>query len=52
MMASGECLTFVQAVAIQIQPGQPGAHTLMFKNNALRIDGNDRKVSLAHVQQV
>ena len=52
MMASGECLTFVQAVAIQIQPGQPGAHTLVFKNNALRIDGNDRKVSIAQVQQV
>ena len=52
MMASGECLTFVQAVAIQVQPGQPGAHTLIFKNNALRIDGNDRKVSIAQVQQV
>lgn len=47
MMASGECLTFVQAVAIQIQPGQPGEHTLMFKSNALRIDGNDRKVIVA-----
>jgi len=43
MMETGQCLTFIQAVAIQVRPGHPNAHTMIWKNNALRIDGVDRK---------
>ena len=44
MMASGDCLTFIQAVAIQVHAsaGSSG-HMVIMRNNSLRVDYEDRK---------
>ena len=43
MMASGDCLTFIQAVAIQVHAsaGSSG-HMVIMRNNSLRVDYEDR----------
>ena len=43
MMARGDCLTFIQAVAIQVHAsaGSSG-HMVILRNNSLRVDYEDR----------
>jgi len=44
MMASGDCLTFIQAVAIQVHASVgSSAHMIILRNNSLRVDYVDRK---------
>jgi|TARA_B110001469_G_C9407879_1_gene209036 hypothetical protein len=43
MMATGDCLTFITAVAIRLENGHPHArHTLVMRNSSLRVDTVDR----------
>jgi hypothetical protein len=44
MMEMGECLTFIQAVAVKLEKGHPNTeHVVVWRNNAMRIDQQDRK---------
>jgi len=45
MMSTGECLTFIQAVAVKLDnaKGVNSEHRIIWRDNALRIDGHDRK---------
>ena len=44
MMEMGDCLTFIQAVAVKLEKGHPNTeHVVVWRNNALRIDNKDRK---------
>ena len=44
MMASGDCLTFIQAVAIQVHASAgSSAHMVILRNNSLRVDYVDRR---------
>ena len=44
MMASGDCLTFIQAVAIQVHASVgSSAHMVILRNNSLRVDYVDRR---------
>ena len=50
-MATGECLTFIQAVAVHVAAPPWNkhalqAHTLVMRNSSLRVDGVDRKALL------
>ena len=47
MMEEGRCLTYIQAVAIQVSPNTPTAkaHMIILRNNSLRVDYVDRKSS-------
>ena len=42
-LASGDCNTFIQAVAVQLLDVQPVQHTLIFRRASLLIDGDERK---------
>lgn len=44
-MASGDCDTFIQAVAIQLLNVQP-KHSVVFRRSSLLIDGEERKAEL------
>ena len=45
MMDSGDCLTFINAVAIKVEKaGQD--HTIVLRNSSLRVDGVDRKADV------
>ena len=51
MMASGDCLTFIQAVAIQVHASAgSSAHMVILRNNSLRVDYVDRKVVSSELQ--
>jgi hypothetical protein len=40
----GECLTFIQAVAVKLEKGHPNTeHVVVWRNNAMRIDQQDRR---------
>jgi len=45
MMEEGDCLTFIQAVAVQVSPNtqNANAHMIILRNNSLRVDYVDRK---------
>ena len=43
MMATGDCLTFITAVAIRLEGGRHPTHTIVLRNSSLRVDGADRK---------
>lgn len=43
MMETGDCLTYIQAVAIEVSDNESDKHTVVLRSNALRVDGVDRK---------
>ena len=44
MMDSGDCLTFINAVAIKMENVHPAQqHTVVLRNSSLRVDSVDRK---------
>jgi hypothetical protein len=47
MMEDGKCLTYIQAVAIQVSPNTEAAkaHMIILRNNSLRVDYVDRMAS-------
>ena len=42
MAGKGECLTFIQAVAVQINGAKKEEHTIILRNNSVRVDRDDR----------
>ena len=47
LMETGECLTFIQAVAIKLESVHPQqAHLLVFRNSSMKVDHEDRKAEV------
>jgi hypothetical protein len=44
LMETGDCLTFIQAVAIKLENVHPQqAHSIIFRNSSMKVDYEDRK---------
>ena len=47
MMETGECLTFIQAVAVKLENVHPQqAHSIIFRNSSMKVDHEERKAEI------